>query len=531
MGCIQSSNPTTPSSSSSGITPSISKLTLTQDLNSYQDALKFDPILQSFDTNLQYRTSRIINSLALEGEVWSLSLNSLKVVTTSLLDMNQEFVNILIESKEDIWNNDELFVLVQDFFDLSLLTLEFYTSLQDCLKNARHSENVKEAAGAEAIVSAPPLVMALAAAVAVPLGSMRKWDLDNIKALVDKLGVEMEGLVMNAQFAISEEEEKAVGAGVVVEIGSVEREVGSTGGGEWKKWWLGGGGLGVNFSKKKNDCLIVAFSDSDWAKCLVTRKSVSGYFVFINGNLGSWKSKRQTTLSKSSAKAEYRCDVCSHGVVLWELCTMEEPLGGINAMQDVGALGFQHRLLKIPNKDESLGNDLLFKMSVADDAPMNSSKSDDFAAFLDTELDTSNASPEPEEHADDTHHSDINRTKRQKIEVLESVSGSNDSTSRHNTKLTVEKKYPLKKEILVQMLNLRLESEEESTMALELIRFIKKGNQLTLLLGEELASPRSNSSCPNSNDEELSIPEQTATGKGTSNPLMAGSLPKTTKPT
>ncbi|GJT65544.1 hypothetical protein Tco_1017024 [Tanacetum coccineum] len=32
-------------------------------------------------------------------------------------------------------------------------------------------------------------------------------------------------------------------------------------------------------------------------------------------------------------------------------------------------------------------------------------------------------------------------------------------------------------------------------------------------------------------NEELSIPEQTATGKGTSNPLMAGSLPKTTKPT
>ncbi|GJT80334.1 hypothetical protein Tco_1054676 [Tanacetum coccineum] len=88
-----------------------------------------------------------------------------------------------------------------------------------------------------------------------------------------------------------------------------------------------------------------------------------------------------------------------------------------------------------------------------------------------------------------------------------------------------------KKEIVVQMLNLKLESEEESTMALELIRFIKKGNQLTLLLGEELASPRSNSSCPNTNDEELSIPEQTATGKGTSNPLMAGSLPKTTKPT
>ncbi|GKC98773.1 hypothetical protein Tco_1169048 [Tanacetum coccineum] len=101
--------------------------------------------------------------------------------------------------------------------------------------------------------------------------------------------------------------------------------------------------------------------------------------------------------------------------------------------------------------------------------------------------------------------------------------------------MLTEKKYPLKKEIVVQMLNLKLESEEESTMALELIRFIKKGNQLTLLLGEELASPRSNSSCPNSNDEELSIPEQTATGKGTSNPLgtlnplMAVVCPKTTE--
>ncbi|GJZ27150.1 reverse transcriptase domain-containing protein [Tanacetum coccineum] len=40
--------------------------------------------------------------------------------------------------------------------------------------------------------------------------------------------------------------------------------------------------------------------------------------------------------------------------------------------------------------------------------------------------------------------------------------------------MLTEKKYPLKKEIVVQMLNLRLESEEESTMALELIRFIKK---------------------------------------------------------
>ncbi|GKA63838.1 hypothetical protein Tco_0763444 [Tanacetum coccineum] len=40
--------------------------------------------------------------------------------------------------------------------------------------------------------------------------------------------------------------------------------------------------------------------------------------------------------------------------------------------------------------------------------------------------------------------------------------------------MLTEKKYHLKKEIVVQMLKLKLKSEEESTMALELIRFIKK---------------------------------------------------------
>ncbi|GKE52984.1 hypothetical protein Tco_1488140 [Tanacetum coccineum] len=40
--------------------------------------------------------------------------------------------------------------------------------------------------------------------------------------------------------------------------------------------------------------------------------------------------------------------------------------------------------------------------------------------------------------------------------------------------MLVEKKYPLRKKVLLQMLELKLESEEDSTMALELIRSIKK---------------------------------------------------------
>ncbi|CAM8982140.1 unnamed protein product [Rhodiola kirilowii] len=44
-----------------------------------------------------------------------------------------------------------------------------------------------------------------------------------------------------------------------------------------------------------------------------------------------------------------KCDVYSYGVILWELATMQQPWGGMNPMQVVGAVGFQHRRLEIPD--------------------------------------------------------------------------------------------------------------------------------------------------------------------------------------
>ena len=76
-------------------------------------------------------------------------------------------------------------------------------------------------------------------------------------------------------------------------------------------------GRGVMFSKHNNVLDVCGFTDADWAGNITDRRSTSGYFTFVGGNLVTWKSKKQKVVARSSAEAEYRG--MAHGVceLLW----------------------------------------------------------------------------------------------------------------------------------------------------------------------------------------------------------------------
>ncbi|KAD4586555.1 hypothetical protein E3N88_24156 [Mikania micrantha] len=74
--------------------------------------------------------------------------------------------------------------------------------------------------------------------------------------------------------------------------------------------------LGIWYSTGQS-CKLVAFSDSDYAGCKLSRKSTSGGCQFLGNCLVSWQSKKQTSVATSTAEAEYIAAASCTSQILW----------------------------------------------------------------------------------------------------------------------------------------------------------------------------------------------------------------------
>ena len=62
---------------------------------------------------------------------------------------------------------------------------------------------------------------------------------------------------------------------------------------------------------------LVGFTNVDWASYPDDRRSTSGYYVYLGGNLISWSLKKQSVVARSSTKSEYRALAHVTAEVIW----------------------------------------------------------------------------------------------------------------------------------------------------------------------------------------------------------------------
>jgi hypothetical protein len=68
------------------------------------------------------------------------------------------------------------------------------------------------------------------------------------------------------------------------------------------------------------------FSDSDWANCLDTRRSVGGYVCSLSSGAISWAVRKQKVVAASSCEAEYIAAFETAKECIW-LCTFLDTIG------------------------------------------------------------------------------------------------------------------------------------------------------------------------------------------------------------
>ncbi|GJU27524.1 putative ribonuclease H-like domain-containing protein [Tanacetum coccineum] len=327
---------------------------------------------------------------------------------------------------------------------------------------------------------------------------------------------------------------------------------------------------------------LESYSDSDYAGANLDRKSTTGGCQFLGRRLITWQCKKQTIVATSTTEAEYVAAASCCGQVLWiqnqmldygfnfmntkiyidnesTICIVKNPVYHSKTKH----IAIRHhfirdayekkliQVLKIHTNDNVA--DLLTKAFDVKMVTLNSltndlSHSKQYAALESCLSTTRIANMEKTEgmlkptgeNLGDHSFNDTSLSGNEDAMTLQNVYDlcislckqieSVSKQGRKNAKGDGKAKENAQSEGRTK--EMMDEDKETDEVGLSTEDGVSTDKEKLSTDFEEVSTDRPKLSTEEQGeDEELSIPEQTATGKGTSNPLMAGSLPKTTKPT